>query len=239
MKIKNLILGLTVLLAVSSCSDDENYTIILKESGRLTLNVTNEESPIVGQNVYLIPQMNDFDKASGPSPGTIEYSIDNQETDENGKVSFGDVNVGNYYLVMEDVEIDGKFYNPSKLVQAVSDVNKLYSLNVMDYTGTIEVTVKNYSDITYEYELYSGAKVAILTDDDYYSSSDVEERLSKKIEQQTTSTSGKVVFDLPSGVYYHAIVYITNTEGDIESYSNSLTYLSPSEEYTTSFNTNF
>lgn len=238
MKIRNLILGLTLLLAVSSCGED-NYTITLKESGSLTLNVTNDESPIAGQNVYLMSQMPMDFKASVPNTGVIEYSIDIQETDANGTVSFVNVNAGIYYVVMEDVEIDGKFYNPSKLVQVVSDVNKLYSLNVKDYIGTIEITVKNYNDITYEYEPYSGAKVAILTENDYNSSSNDEERLTKKIEQQTTSTSGKVIFELPSGEYYYAIVYITNTGGDIVLSSSSLTYLNAGEEYYRTFNTNF
>lgn len=237
MKIRNLILGITALLAVSSCSDDENYTVTLKESGRLTLNITNNESPIVGETVYLIPQMDGGIKAS--SYDMIEYAIDNMETDENGKVSFGDVNMGNYYVVLNDVEIGGKFYNPAKTVQAVSDVNKIYSLNVMDYTGTIEITVKNYEYDSYEYEPYSGAKVAILTEDDYYSSADIEERISKKIEEQTTSATGKVTFELPSGEYYYAIVYITNVSGDLEYTSESLTYLSIGEEYSKIFNTNF
>jgi hypothetical protein len=237
MKIKNLILGLAAVLAVSSCSDDENYTITLKESGKLSLEVTINESPVVGEIVYLIPQ---FDESKDKASEVLEYSIDNKITDENGKVGYGDVNVGNYYLVMEDVEIGGKFYNPSKLVQAVSGVNKSYSINIMDYTGTIEITVQNYNYETYEYEPYSGAKVAILTDEDYNNSSDIEDRLTKTIEQETTGSSGTVSFTLPSGTSYYAIVYITDGSGDIaESYSDYLGYLSAGEEDITTFNTDF
>jgi len=229
MKIKNLILGLTALLVVTSCSED-NYIIKLKEAGRISLDVTNVESPLEGEKVYLIPLEGEM-----RSSEVIEYSIDNQVTDANGHVSFGDVNVGNYYIVMEDVEIDGKFYNPFKLVQAVSDVHKSYSLNVMDYTGTIEVTVKNYDNTSYEYEPYSGAKVAVLTENDYYNFSTIEERLTKKIEEQTTGSNGKVTFTLPSGESYYAIVYLTN-----ESYTSEyLSYVDAGEEEYETIETNF
>ena len=226
---KNLILLLAFVAVLVSCSEDE-YTVTLKESGKLTAQLTQNGTAISGETVYLIPESSVSNKDSKSS--LIAYSIDYKETDENGNVDFGEVNSGNYYVATDGIEISGKTYYPSKVTQVVSGGTREVTMDVMDYTGTIELTVLEYDYNYYDYMPVSGVKVAILDEDDYSNANSFDDWMDSKIEESTTDSNGEVSFTLPSGTYYVAVVYITDSYGDVTDYDTEyLTYLDMDEEY--------
>jgi len=226
MKTKNLLLTLLVAIFLWSCSDDSDMTVILKEAGKLKVEFTQNGAPLIGTMVYLIPEMN-----GGEDKGNsyIEYAIDFKETDEDGIVDFGEVNVGNYYVITEGVVVGSMTYNPVRIVQVVSDTKKEYTVEVLDYKGTITLTVFTYDEY-YELVPTSGIKVAILPQEDVIYP--YEDAIDFAFAEKTTNSDGIVTFELPSGYYYDAIIYTTDSYGVIEDIDNySITYLETGYEY--------
>lgn len=227
MKTKNLILTLLLGILLWSCSDETDFTVTLKESGTLKIELTQNAVPVVGTMVYLIPEMNVYNKANSIS--YIDYAIDYKETDANGLVDFGEVNVGNYLIITEGVAIGGLDYNPTRIVQVISGAEKEYSIEALDYIGNITLTVLAYDEY-YDMVPTSGIKVAIIPEQDVIYP--YEDAIEFAFAEKTTNSDGIVTFELPSGYYYDAIVYITDTYGDITDIDVfSITYLETDEEY--------
>lgn len=234
MKIRSLLATLLVATLLWSCSDETDLTITLKESGTLKIELTQDANPVAGAMVYLIPEMNVPDKAI--SNTYIDYAIDFKETNANGLVDFGEVNAGNYTIITEGVTVSDLVYNPIRIVQVISGSEKKFSIETLDYTGSIKLTVLKYDNITYEYIPNSGLKVAILPEEDLYSTNTIEEAIDIAYVEKTTGSDGILIFDLPSGYYYYAIFYTTDSYGEIMNYdSYSITYLETGEECNRTF----
>jgi len=227
MKTKILISSFLIATFLWSCSDDSDLTVILKQSGDLKVELTQNGTPVNETMVYLIPQTFMFmDKADGPS-SYIEAAIDMVKTDEDGIADFGEVNVGNYYTVSDGVPVGSLIYLPGRTVQVISDVNKKYTMEATDYSGTITITVNEYNTSTFIWEPASGYHVAIIPSDILDNTDSDEEAIAAAFTEDITNTSGMVTFNIPSGYYYYAIVYATLD--DVEVYD--LTYLETGEEY--------
>ena len=230
MKTKNYILIFVMLISFFSCSEETEFTITLKESGNLDVQLVQNGSPIANETIYLIPFENSYSKEIKSS--LEQYSVDYQKTNSNGVVDYGEVNAGNYYLATEGVEVSDKTYYPIKIAQVISAGSKSVTMEVMDFTGTISLTIQEYDYYNYEYAPLVGANVAIISEDDYYQSYDFDDWMDKKIEDKVTNSNGEVSYTLPSGDYYIAIIYITDVYGDVYDYdAEYLTYLDQGEDY--------
>ena len=225
MKTKNLILSFLVVTFLWSCSEDSEMTVILKESGELKIELLQNGTPITETMVYLLPQMSM--KIRKVDLTNIEYAIDMKKTDEDGMVDFGEVNAGNYVIVTGGVVIGSLVYLPERTVQVISDAKKTYTIDVLDYVGSISITVNTYNIGTSVWEPASGYKVAIVLEEDTYLSLPVEDLIDLAIDEKITGVSGIVTFDLPSGYWYSAIVYTTFEDAT----TYNLTYLETGEEY--------
>jgi len=221
MKTKNLILSFLVVALLWSCSDESDMTVILKESGELKVELTQNETPVSETMVYLIPQMN-FRK----SESYIDDAIDMQKTNEDGIADFGEVNSGNYYVATEEITVGSLIYIPERTVQVISDTKKTYSIEVLDYTGTITINVVDY----YSYNAMSDVHVALIPQDILNSTDTQEEAIAAAFDEKITGASGTVTFELPSGHYYYAIVYILEGEDIVDYTTESIDYLSIGEE---------
>lgn len=227
MKTKNIILLITILISLLSCSDETEYTVILKESGSLEVQLMQNEIPIANETIYLIPQTYDYNDYKSPID---QYAVDYIETDENGNVDFGEVNAGNYFIATNGIEINNKTYFPVRILQIISGNSKSVTIDAIDYVGSIHLTITEY-DYEYGYTPLSGVKVAIITEDDYYNANNFDEWMENIIEEKTTDSNGEVSYTLPSGQRYYAIMYITDSYGDIIFDTNQLSYLDKDEEY--------
>lgn len=227
MRTKKLLIALLAVLSIWSCSEDvTDYTVILKESGKLKVEFLQNNIPVSGTMVYLIPEMN-YDKGNS----YIEYAIDYKETNEDGFVDFGEVNAGNYIIITEGVVVGSLTYNPERIVQVISGEEKTYSIEVLDYSGDISIYVYSYNYDLYEYDALQGIHVAMVTDEIMYNTASVEEAIDQAYSDKTTNTDGIAEFNLPSGYYYYAIAYLIDEYGDIYYEVEDITYLSTGEEY--------
>jgi len=232
MKTKNLILSLLVVTFLLSCSDDSELTVILKQSGNLKVELTQNETPVNETKVYLIPQtFMLIDKAAEPT-SYIEYAIDMVTTNEDGIADFGEVNVGNYYTISEGVVVGSLIYHPGRTVQVVSDVNKKYTMEATDYYGTITITVNEYNSNTDIWEPTSGYHVAIIPSDFLENTESPEEDIDAAFDEDVTNASGMVTFNVPSGYYYYALVY--TILDNVVVYE--LTFLETGEDYNRAIN---
>lgn len=117
------------------CADDDPGSLILNQSGKLSVEVLDEEDlPVEGATI-------DLSDYSG------YYYYDRQETDENGKAHFGAYNAGNY-LIRITADVDNRYYNFTQVVQIVSGVDKNLEMPLGDYQ--VAATVDVFDDFTLE-----------------------------------------------------------------------------------------
>lgn len=228
MKTKNTLLVLAMLSFLFSCSEENEFTITLKESGKLQVQLLQNGIPITNETVYLIPES----VGSKESKSLVQYAIDYIDTDEQGYVDYGEVNTGNYFLATDGIELNYMTYYPVRIAQIVSGGNKSITLEVTEFTGTINLTIVEYDYMTYDYIPVSGVNVAILEESDYYESYNIDDRIENSIDDKKTNSNGEVSYTLPSGNYYVAIIYTKDSYGEVNDYDvEYLSYLDMGEEY--------
>ena len=217
---------LAVLISLFSCNDENEYTIILKESGNLQVQLVQDGTPISNETVYLVSGAN----TNNYYTSLEQYALDYVDTDINGKVDFGEINAGGYFVTTKGVEVGDKMYYPTKIFQMVSGNNKNLTIDISDYTGTVKLTILD-DDYYSGYPPLQGINVAIITREDYYKYNDTNDRLERALENKITDSAGVVSFTLPSGTEYYAIAYGTNDYGNVSYRTTGLGYLEINEEY--------
>ena len=192
---KLLIIFLALVLITMSCTkSSDNLTVTLKLSGKLSATVIdNTGKGIANVKVAIYDEMS-------------RNNLDEVKTDGNGFVNFGELNEGTYTISVDTPKVNGIKYHPYKTVQVISASTKNVVINVLEYSGTLNLTFYNESS-SYPYLSYSGLNV-ILVSDDVISYNDMIASLIKKAEfTGKTDTDGKIAFALPSGRNFYIIAY--------------------------------
>ena len=131
MKVVNILLGLLLVVMLTSCDKEQDLNIKMTNinSGKLIVTVVDGEgNPLAEVRVKVY-------SGYSSSPLFDEY------TDENGKFDFGKVTSGNYQISLEDVEVNGIKYFPSKIIQVIAGEDKSVEINVEEYVGTMIFTM--------------------------------------------------------------------------------------------------
>jgi hypothetical protein len=205
MKTKILSLFALALIA-SSCNKNNDLTVTLKQSGPLSVNVTNDAgTPLSDVKVKLYV-----------SDSEDPY-LDAINTDKNGNVNFGEVNSGSYSVVLDTPKVNGIKYMPVKEIQVVSGSKKEVKINVQEYIGTVNFTF--YQDNYPTNPAFSGLNVILVAYN--YGSSTLAYKIQKAEYSGKTNASGKISFKIPSSRTFQLVVY-----NDSKTNSNSITYFS-------------
>lgn len=209
----SILIALCAVLFMASCRKDEKLEITMKQSGSLSASIRKTDgSPIANEPVYL-----------------YQYStyMDSKKTDANGNVNFGTLLIGNYSIVLEDVEVDNKTFNISQM--APITIGNEINLNIIpeEYVGLIEVSITSrLYDIylgNYVENPLSGVKVYAIPYDEYnYNSNDIDELISQSVSQGTTSSSGIAVLDGIPASQSIRLFYYTVDKTDWTIYGSTL-----------------
>lgn len=203
---KNLFL-LVFILSFVSCNKNDEMTVYLKTSGRLTAQlVDNNGNILTNTNVKLYEYFN-----SGY--GNSSVLLDEIKTNSKGRVDFGDLNARSYTLVVDTPKVNGIKYIPTKVVQVISASTKDININVQEYVGTVEwkIEMNNLA--------FAGLNVLVIPNNSY-SSNDGLSVLKKKAEfVGVTDNSGHVSFTLPSNRYFSFIAYLNDTYTHLDSHN--------------------
>lgn len=211
MKTKFLSFALLVFFVISCQNDLENdLTLRLITSSKLTVNVVdNKGTSIPNVTVKL------YDKSVLSSTTTIAYSslayINSATTDANGKVDFGDISSGTYFIIIDSVRINGLNYKPAMQFQMNNSVDKNITINPEDYVSTFNfsfqkiellktnslVDIKPFNDLNVFFVLRSMYSP-------YYS---LDKLISLAQVSGITNDNGSISLKAPSFQTYVAIVY--------------------------------
>ena len=118
MKINNLIVGVvfTLLLVGTSCADQE-LVLPLDESAKLSVEIINEdETPVVGEQVSI----------ANENSVIVAHAL----TDESGKINFGRMLSGKYYLSADIKVRDYEFYDIDENLDFTTSNDKTYVIKL-------------------------------------------------------------------------------------------------------------
>lgn len=196
---KNLYLIIAAVIFFCSCQKDE-ITVKLKMSGTLSVKVVdNNKQALANQKVKL------YYGSTSSSP------LDKIVTNSNGEVNFGELNDGTYYVVVDTPKVNGIKYLPVKPVQVISGSNKSVTINVQEYSGTVKITVINYST----YNPLANYNVILIPYEKFSSSDNNTVCISKAEFTAITNTAGQVTFQIPSSREFVLMVY-DNTKTNVD-----------------------
>ena len=200
---KNLLILLSgVAVLFSACQKDE-ITVTLKQAGSLSVQLTdNAGTKYSGITVKV------YDSYTSNSS-----ELDKKVTDSEGKVDFGELNAGSYYVVADTLKLGNKKYVVGKAVQVVGGSSKSYVFNADDFTGKIKINASLSSSYSYDTLKLKNIKVSLL---EYYyptGSLNRQQALSKAVYTTTLDKNGNAVFEnIPSNITYMAYFYVNNDD---------------------------
>jgi hypothetical protein len=200
---RKILLFIVFILLLGSCQKD-NITVTLKTSGTLSVIVTdNNKNPLINQNVRLYTYYSSMSS----------NLLDNIKTNSNGEVNFGEVTEGTYTVVIDTPKVNGIKYLPIKTVQVLSGSGKTLTINVQEYSGTLNIKVVDNNN-----NALSGYNVILIASENFNSSDNINTKINKAEFRSTTNTSGLAVFQIPSSRDFYFIAY-DNSKTHISSYN--------------------
>lgn len=194
---KNYVLvGLLLIVGLVGCKDDDELTVILKQSGQLSLRlIDNEGNPVSDAEVTL---------------SIYDGELDVQTTNAEGRVDFGELNAESYAISTE-VTHGGQQYNVRKAVQVISGSKKDVEINVQEYVGSASIKAIGFDGPAVGVKLLVAA-----VNEDFQKADTFAEKLNLGI-KGTTDTNGKLeLTDLSSG--YEYMIYSYESSDDYESH---------------------
>ncbi|MCK9209151.1 MAG: hypothetical protein M0P66_18720 [Salinivirgaceae bacterium] len=197
MNLKLCVTFCALLFVVFSCTKDDEITVTLKTSGTLNVNVADGNgAPFSNTSVRLMTII-----------GNYSATLEQKKTDGNGNISFGELNEGNYSIVVDTPKIEGIKYMPYQLFQVISGTEKQLNINVAEFVGTFTLTLKKY-DFSGEYLPYSDQKIFLVPTEKGISNDLTLEEITNLAEyNETTDSAGKVSFTIPSDRYFYIVLF--------------------------------
>jgi len=193
-------LSILLLAALTSCKKTTNVDLSLSTSGKLTYRLLDDAGkglPNVKVSLY----------DNGDLNLNIRVLLDEQRTDQNGQVDFGDLNPQNYFVVPDSPVVNNIQYNVQEYVQVLTGKTKNKEIKVSDFSGTMKFKVYNYATNRAQPNagvvLIPGQKYSyFLTPADFSSVAEF---------KGLTDANGDISFKVPCDKAYIVIVYNTTT----------------------------
>ncbi|MHB9143351.1 MAG: carboxypeptidase-like regulatory domain-containing protein [Paludibacter sp.] len=245
MKTKFLSLVLLAFLMISCQNDlDKDLTLRIVTSSKLTVKVVDSKgTSIANVNVKL------YDRAllssSSSSYSSLQY-IYSVPTDANGKVDFGDIAAGTYFILIDSVRVNGLNYQPVMQFQINSAVDKSITINPEDYATTFNFSIKKTETLKtssmVNIEAFNNLNILFIPYSTYaanssYNNSD--KLISLAEVSGKTNDAGFVSLKVPAFKSYVAIVYndakTVFTQLNYPNYSSSYTFVGD-KDATTNYN---
>jgi hypothetical protein len=158
--------------------------------------------------------------------GYYSSPLEQAITDADGYVSFKDILSGSYLFRADDVPVGALTYNISQDVQVIAGIQKEYTLNATDYSGSVTIEVIN----DYDYTPIVGINVGLFKMDDYINGMDYTQLMDIVFSTMVTDEAGKVTFSSIPLDTYGIVVYIDETLYHMYS-SFSITTMGEEAEY--------
>lgn len=187
----------------NSCNDEEKIVLNFDSFGSLVVNLkTASGQPIADESVII------------ESYGY--YDI--KKTDANGRVDFGRLNLGEYFIFVEKVEEGSEEYNIEQPISIVSGAAITKDIIPSEYVGTYELTLFEGYDETF----LNNVDVYLVDEETYYLYEDAGDKIAHAYRSGRTNSAGKVIFEnVPSDTYFY-VYYEYDTD---EYYSIGELYL--------------
>jgi hypothetical protein len=212
MKTKFLSLFLFVFL-LTSCQDDldKDLTLRLITSSKLTLTVVdNKGSAIANVNVKLFDRAILSSSSSSPAYSSLQY-IYSAPTDANGKIDFGEIASGTYFIYIESVHVNGLNYQPIMQFQMNSAIDKNLTINPEDYATTfnfnVQKTESSKTSSTVNISAFNNLNLLFVPYSSYSSNYSLDKLISLAEVGGKTNDNGYVSIKVPSFRSYVVIAY--------------------------------
>ena len=176
----------------------------IKDSGTLTVKlVDNNNSPLPDIKIKLYNQQSPIYDVKSNLINLYGSILDDGKTDNNGVVNFGELNAGTYYIEADTPKVNGVKYHPQKAFQVIANHSKKITINVEEYTGTLQMLFLNLTNLT----PFQDLTVLLVPSENYISNSTIDNYTTLAEYNTTTDASGYVTFKLPSDRFFYVIVY--------------------------------
>lgn len=210
MKTKFLSLVLLAFLMISCQNNlDKDLTIRLITSSKLTVKVVDSKgTSIANVNVKLYDRA--LSSSSSSSYSSLQY-IYSVSTDASGKVDFGDIAAGTYFILIDSVRINGLNYQPAMQFQINSNVDKNITINPEDYATTFnfsfQKTETSQTNSMVNVSSFSNLNILFIPYSSYSSNYSLNKLISLAEVSGKTNDVGYVSLKAPSFKSYIAIAY--------------------------------
>lgn len=188
-------LSILLLAALTACKKTTNVDISLSTSGKLTYRLLDDAGkglPNVKVSLYDNPDYNQVGK----------ILLDQQTTDQNGQVDFGDLNPRTYLVIPDSPMVNKIQYNVQDYIQVLTGKTKNKEVKVSDFSGTIKLKIYNYN----LNRVQANVGVLLIPGQKYYYQQTVPYYINLADFKGTTNANGEISFKVPSDKSY--IVYL-------------------------------
>jgi hypothetical protein len=195
-------------LFLVSCSKNNEMTVTLKTSGSLKVKLTDAKgNAIANKRIKL------YDYYSSSSSSSSSTVLDQQKTDNNGEVDFGELNASTYAVVCDTTKVNGIVYSPIKQVQIISANSKYLTINAESFSGTIRYTInkKSSTNGTSIIAPFSELKYILVSQESYISYNYFSDLIPKAQYSGTTGSDGVIEIKAATGNYELYIYLGTGT----------------------------
>ncbi|MFT3754117.1 MAG: hypothetical protein QM800_14985 [Paludibacter sp.] len=212
MKTKLLSIILLVFLIVS-CQDEssQDLTYRMITSSKLTVTVIDRNGTAISHvKIKLYDRAILSSSSSSSTYSSLQY-INVATTDANGKVDFGEVATGTYFILIDSVRVNGLNYQPIMQFQMNSAVDKSITVNPEDYVTTFNFNFNKVdvstANSTYSVGGFSNLNVLLIPVESYSAYSTLDKLISLAGVKGKTDATGNVSLKAPAFKYYVAVIY--------------------------------
>jgi len=214
MKTKFLSLVFLAFLMISCQNDlEKDLTLRVITSSKLTVRVVDSKGishANVNVKLYDRAILASSSSSSSSSYSSLEY-IYSVATDANGKVDFGDIASGTYFILIDSVRINGLNYQPIMQFQINSTIDKNIIINPEDYVTTynfnIQKTETSNTNSMVSISAFSNLNVLFIPYSSYSSYYSLDKLISLAEVSGKTNNIGYVSIKAPAFRSYVAITY--------------------------------
>jgi len=239
MKTKFLFLFLLAFL-FNSCQDELNkeLTVRMITSSKLTVKVVDGNGTAIPNVKIKLYDRAILSSSSSSTYSSLQY-IAAANTDASGKVDFGEVTTGTYFILIDSVRINNLNYQPIMQFQMNSAADKEITINPEDYATTFNF---NFSKIEasattgmFTVSDFNDLNILLIPSSAYSINNSLDKLLLLAEVITKTNDVGKVSLKIPAFRSYVPIVYNeAKTVFSVLNYNNDYySYLSGDKDATT------
>jgi len=211
MKTKFLSLVLLAFLMISCQNSlDNDLTMRLITSSKLTVTVVDSKGVSITNVNVKIYDRSILSSSSSSSFSSLAY-ICSEITDANGKVNFGDIASGTYFLIIDSVRINGLNYEPAMQFQINSAVDKNITINPEDYATTFNLNIQkaetSKTSSMVNLSSFVNLNILFIPYSSYSTNTSLDKLISLAEVSGKTNEAGYLSVKLPSFRTYIAVAY--------------------------------